>query len=63
MTQKKDAILMGNFTTKREVVPASDQTQAKVDLVAKVREGALASLGGSMVYMERKKLTWDGNEA
>lgn len=63
MTQKKDSILMGNFTTQREVVATSDQTEAKVDLAAKVKEGALASLGGSMVYMERKKLTWDGNKA
>jgi len=29
---------------------------------AEYKSKAFGSVGGSMVYMERKKLTWDGDE-
>ena len=34
----------------------------KENLKQELKERALASLGGSMVYVERDKLNWDGSE-
>jgi hypothetical protein len=59
-----DELLKGNFKVKREVVAddvvaPSEPGQA---LAEKLRRAALASIGGSMVYMERTALTWSGDD-
>jgi hypothetical protein len=59
-----DDILKGNFKVKREVAaeePAADASAAET-IAEKLRKAALASLGGSMVYMERTALTWNGDD-
>lgn len=55
--------LKGNFKVKKEVaekepVFASDGQKIAEEL----KQRALTSLGGSMVYMERTDLTWDGEK-
>lgn len=51
--------LKGNFSTKRPVVEQQDKAPATVR--DELRRVALSSLGGSMVFMERDELTWDGD--
>lgn len=56
--------LKGNFTVKRDVVEKEvvhDGSSGR-DLADKLRKAALASIGGSMVYMERTELTWNGDD-
>jgi len=59
--------LKGNFKTKHTVV-ANDQSEGDVpndagrEISEKLRKAALASIGGSMVYMERTDLTWNGDD-
>lgn len=55
--------LKGNFKVKRPVaaakpVKAKSKSQA---LSERFRKQALASIGGSMVYVERTDLTWNGD--
>ncbi len=56
--------LKGNFKTKKEVKESTEETgQSSGDaLIEEVRKKALSSLGGSMVYMDRTDLEWDGSE-
>lgn len=56
--------LKGNFTVKRDVVEkeAANGESTSQDLADKLRKAALASIGGSMVYMERTELTWNGDD-
>ncbi len=54
-----DEFLKGNFVTKNslkmdEVLPANS-------LKEEYKGKALCLIGGSMVQMERKKLSWDGD--
>ena len=56
-----EQILKGNFQTKRPI-DLSGVHQAN-SLQSRLRKKVLASLGGSMVYMERKNLTWDGESS
>ena len=53
--------LKGNFEVKNKV---SEEINKEVDqrseLVNELKKKVLTSLGGSMVYMERTGLTWDG---
>lgn len=55
--------LKGNFQVKRDVVVSnveqSDKTSAE-RIADELRKKALSSLGGSMVYVDRTDLTWDG---
>mgnify|MGYP001308321268 CR=1 FL=1 len=53
--------LKGNFTVKKAVVeaPKPQQDEAK-QLAETLKKQVLTSLGGSMVYMERTGLIWDG---
>lgn len=54
-----EEILKGNFKVKRPVNPeALDRKTEEVG--GQLKERALASLGGSMVYVERETLIWDG---
>ncbi|MBE7438853.1 MAG: hypothetical protein HS115_10395 [Spirochaetales bacterium] len=54
-----EEILKGNFDVKR---PVNSEAVIKKsgDVGEELKERALASLGGSMVYVERGTLTWDG---
>ena len=59
--KKNISVLKGNFQAKKDVLPKTLNEKEEGDLSEKVKKRALASLGGSMVYMERKKRTWAGN--
>lgn len=61
-TGNLNSLLMGNFTTKKEVVEKADTEATKESLKEELRKKALASLGGSMVYMERTDLVWSGED-
>lgn len=56
--------LRGNFKVKKII--ALKQQGATKDgaerLAEELKETALASLGGSMVYVERETLSWDGED-
>ncbi len=53
--------LKGNFSVKKEVVESPDAQQDEAASLAEtLKKQVLTSLGGSMVYMERTGLTWDG---
>lgn len=56
--------LRGNFNVKRAVieVPKAPGNE-KQELAEKLKQQVLTSLGGSMVYMERTGLTWDGDQS
>ena len=56
-----DEILKGNFKVKNPVsIKSSDSDKETLREILKKK--ALASLGGSMVYVERDRLNWDGHE-
>ncbi len=61
-----DDVLKGNFKVKNPVnegVSNKKQESKSETLKADLKKKALASLGGSMVYMDRNvKFTWDGDE-
>ncbi|WP_175573150.1 MULTISPECIES: hypothetical protein [Thalassotalea] len=54
-------ILKGNFTPKKQVTKPDD-TIDDDSIESKFKKAALNSIGGSMVYVERTDLTWDGEE-
>lgn len=54
-----DEILKGNFNVKK---PVREKREEEKSVVSGYKEKALASIGGSMVYVERTNLTWDGEE-
>lgn len=53
-------LLKGNFKTKKAVV--APENEESDDLNAEFKKEALNSIGGSMVYVERTPLEWDGDE-
>ena len=53
--------LKGNFTPKKQVEDRSPENPA--DPAEEFRKQALNSIGGSMVYVERTRLDWDGDDA
>ncbi len=56
-----DNLLKGNFKVKREVKdagPAMAATGAEA-IAEQLKKRALASLGGSMIYVDRTVLDWD----
>lgn len=58
-----DDILKANFKLKNPVTTddiKKDKREGHVELAEEFRTKALASLGGSMIYVERNKLAWDG---
>jgi len=61
MAEIPNGLLKGNFTVKRQVraeaaaLPATG-SQA---IARQLKERALASLGGSMIYVDRTQLAWD----
>lgn len=56
-------ILRGNFEVKRKVT-LEDNPQINLSSSEKIakelKEAALQAIGGSMVYVERTHLEWDG---
>lgn len=54
-------LLKGNFETQKKVELESNNDQED-SLEKKFKKAALNSIGGSMVYVERTDLTWDGDE-
>jgi hypothetical protein len=54
-------LLKGNFTTKKQVEINTEECK-KESLQEEFRKAALNSIGGSMVYVERTELTWEGDE-
>ena len=55
-------ILKGNFKIQNKIKDEKISINKKENLKQELKERALASLGGSMVYVERDKLNWDGSE-
>lgn len=56
----EDQFLKGNFVTKNSVT--MDEVLPAASLTEEYKAKALGSIGGSMVYMERRKLSWDGDD-
>ena len=57
-----DEILKGNFKIQNKIKDEKISINKKENLKQELKERALASLGGSMVYVERDNLNWDGSE-
>ena len=57
-----DDILKGNYKAKKRIKEKKNNVDEQEILKKELKERALASLGGSMVYVERDKLFWDGSE-
>jgi hypothetical protein len=55
------SLLKGNFTTKKKT-EINQESNEKASLQDEFRKAALNSIGGSMVYVERTELTWDGDD-
>ena len=53
-------LLKGNFTPKKHVTKSSTPEDGE-SLEQKLKQAALNSIGGSMVYVERTSLTWEGD--
>ena len=58
-----DEILKGNFKVKNPIDLTKEKNGSEKETLSQiVKKKVLASLGGSMVYIERTKLNWDGDE-
>ena len=57
-----DDILKGNYKIKKQIKEKEIRIDEQEKLKKELKERFLASLGGSMVYVERDKLFWDGSE-
>jgi len=55
----EENILKGNFKTKKSVVSQEAKLSKTARIQEELKKKALSSLGGSMVYVERRKLVWD----
>ncbi len=51
-------LIKGNFKPQHEVV----KEEETVDPKAEYRKKAIENIGGSMVFVEREQLYWDGKE-
>ena len=58
-----DDILKSNFKVKNPVVVDESGENKKESIGEMLKKKALSSLGGSMVYVERTGLHWDGEVA
>lgn len=56
----EDQLLKGNFKVKKPV--KTEKGNETASFQDEYKKKALASIGGSMVYMERTNLTWDGDK-
>jgi hypothetical protein len=50
-------LLKGNFQVKQNIEVPNEEKE--LNTAAEFRKKALESIGGSMVFVERKKLLWD----
>ena len=57
----EENILKGNFRVKNPVKIENDQ-EVNLSIKEQLRKKAMSTLGGSMVYMERTDLTWEGDK-
>ncbi len=57
---EENQLLKGNFKVKNPV--KIDEEKKSLSFHEEYKKKALASIGGSMVYMERNNLTWNGDE-
>lgn len=58
-----EEILKGNFKVKNPLNIKEEAPKNKKQVLQdEVKKKVLASLGGSMVYVERTRLNWDGAE-
>ena len=55
-------LLKGNFQVKHKV-ELNEVKDDAADFREEYRKKALESIGGSMVFVEREKLFWDGDDA
>lgn len=53
-------LLKGNFEVKRKL--SVNDTEDAADFNNEFKKKALESIGGSMVFVEREMLFWDGTE-
>ena len=51
--------LKGNYNIKKKII---DKKETKESIEEDFRKKAINSVGGSMVFVERNKLVWDGDE-
>ena len=51
-------ILKGNYKLKNKI----EEEESKTSIESDYRRKAINSIGGSMVYVERTPLKWDGNK-
>ena len=56
----ENELLKGNFKVKKPVVLQEDNRKPVFE--NEYRRRVLASIGGSMVFMERTRLVWEGDE-
>jgi hypothetical protein len=54
-------LLKGNFQVKHKVVSNETRDEA-AEFKSEYRKKALESIGGSMVFVERETLFWDGGD-
>ncbi|MBT6440022.1 MAG: hypothetical protein HOK72_09990 [Flavobacteriales bacterium] len=52
-------ILKGNYEMKKPIIGKEEHENSDDD---DFKKKALNSIGGSMVFVERKKLLWEGND-
>jgi hypothetical protein len=60
-----DDILKGNFKVKNPPKiddTKTNDTEGHTKIAEDLRAQALRALGGSMVYVDRKTMTWNGDE-
>ena len=53
-----ESLLKGNFEPKQQVNPDDTPPDPK----AEYRKKAIENIGGSMVFVEREQLYWDGKD-
>ena len=54
--------LKGNFEVTVPIDEVVSEANEAEKLVMELRKKVLTTLGGSMVYMERRRFNWDGDE-
>jgi hypothetical protein len=54
--------LKGNFEVKKKVELDGTKANSEDSVAEKLKKAVMGSIGGSMVYVERSELTWDGEE-
>ena len=58
-SQEMSKFLKGTYEVKKEIV---EEVGSETNLENEFRTKAINSIGGSMVFVERNRVVWDGNE-